>query len=109
MRRTKLRSPSMYKKYTESEYDPDFFFKRDKKIDFNGGFIVENDFPYDKVAEVHDLFVPEYEGVYSEFIELEKEIPDFIKSNYDSLLWNLPKSQSVPKHPHIHLIKWKTI
>lgn len=76
--------------------------------------IIKNNYPYDAIAEVHDLLVPKrIFSVLSEasdeecteyreiLLSLEKE------HQYEAMLINFTKNQSVSAHFHLHLLTWK--
>jgi hypothetical protein len=75
--------------------------------------IVKNDFPYDLIAERHDLLVSKRcFGEESGMSEQERDELVRIKNDilpgrdeYDIILENFPKGRSVPTHYHLHLIK----
>jgi hypothetical protein len=71
--------------------------------------VVENDFPYDKIAVVHDMLVPlrhvDERGLSSEETrELDTIKGSFIHPNYEWILEATHKMKSVPAHFHIHMI-----
>jgi len=72
--------------------------------------IINNDFPYDNIAEVHHLLVPkrhvDEEGDLEsdEYIEL-LSIKKNLGTDYDSIIENLPSVRSIQGHYHLHLIK----
>ncbi len=77
-------------------------------------YIIPNLFPYDKVAQVHDMLVPkrvfaklsecnrvEWEEYKTILNQLEEE------KYYDAIMENFSKHRSICKHLHLHLIIWK--
>lgn len=106
---------SLRKNKSEHEYvfhkKPADFFNEPKVKEWKHWFIVKNSYPYDMAFAVHDLLlpkreVPEPELNTEEKQELEKiiiELTDF----YDCRLINYPVKQSIKKHFHIHLLKYK--
>lgn len=74
--------------------------------------IIKNEYPYDLVAEKHDLLVlKEHTPTISRnaWIELNesKYIFEFAPYEYHCIIENLPVRQSVPGHFHYHLIRYK--
>lgn len=74
--------------------------------------IIRNDYPYDLVAEKHDLLVlKEHTSTISknawiEFNERKYALQDDPYA-YHSIIENLPVRQSFPAHFHYHLIRYK--
>lgn len=71
--------------------------------------IVENRFPYDKIAKVHHMLVAKehlaQENVPQEaWWEFDKLKKGFINENYALILEQTPKESSIPGHFHVHLI-----
>lgn len=81
---------------------------------FQYWLIVENQYPYDNVAEVHHMLVPirhfarerdADRAESSEALEILQNLEE--DSEYDCILKNYPKGQSHRSHFHYHLITWK--
>ena len=73
--------------------------------------IVVNDFPYDKIAERHDMIVPkrhvkEEELTAGELAEL-RELKKTVLQRYDYTLEATHKLKSIPDHFHLHLLTVK--
>ena len=77
--------------------------------------VLPNDFPYDAVADVHDMIVPKRHFASdfemtpeerAEFLEIKKDILP-VWGKYDSMLENFIRNRNV-HHYHIHLLKYKT-
>lgn len=71
--------------------------------------IVKNNFPYDRVAEKHDMIVsirhtPHSELTKEELDELKIIKEEYIQPNYEWILEATRKKQSVPAHFHLHII-----
>jgi len=71
--------------------------------------IIKNNFPYDRIASVHDMIVPlrhiKESGLSAEEKnELSKIKHGYINSTYDFLLESTTKVRSIPAHFHIHLV-----
>lgn len=87
------------------------------KLRFKYWFIMRNDFPYDVVAETHDMLVLKREGVtqesqieeweWQEFEEITQAIDRM--QQYDCIVKNFTVGQSHPSHIHWHLITWKRL
>ena len=74
--------------------------------------LIRNDYPYDLVAEKHDLLVlKEHSDIITRnaWIELNesKYIFEFAPYEYHCVIENLPVRQSVPGHYHLHLLRYK--
>ncbi len=71
--------------------------------------ILENDFPYDKIAAADHLLVllrhaDEKELNENEIEELEQLKETYINAEYEYIIEGLRKKQSIPNHFHVHLI-----
>lgn len=117
MRNDTLRSEAVELKYAEhkkrqgNKYNM-FNFPKVKEYKF--WIIVENEFPYDKVAEVHHLLIPKRKFAnesemkneeYEELMAIKKEVSDL--GVYSSISENLHKERTILDHYHLHLIKYK--
>ena len=117
-----LRSSEMNKKYAENQAQyADFSATKSFDEDaesiihqYKHWYIIKNLFPYDTIAQVHDMLVPnrvfgkmslcnkvEWEEYKTIITQLEED------GYYDAILENFSKNRSVPKHLHLHLIVWK--
>jgi hypothetical protein len=74
--------------------------------------LVENEFPYDLIAERHCLLVPTRKFLEDEEMTLEErqelfEIKkEFAKDKmFDAILENIKHNRTVPLHYHIHCLK----
>ncbi len=81
-------------------------------IEFNYWRIVNNNFPYDLIAEVHHMILPKQhmkeEGLsLEEYRELINIKDNYLNENYTHIIEALPKTKSIPEHFHLHLIKEK--
>lgn len=109
MRRTLLRTDECHTRYLQTHRSDCPFCSSNKWK------IVPNTFPYDAVAERHDMLVaPRHVNFESltkdELYDMRQIIQEITASQtYDAILWNTPKNQTVPGHFHIHLILWKEI
>ncbi len=83
--------------------------------DFKHWKILPNKYPYDAVAERHDLIQPKRHVAKFKLLtkeevqELEQLKDTFLNQKYTYLIEAMPKNKSVPGHLHYHLIEPKTI
>lgn len=73
--------------------------------------IVENQFPYDEVAETTHMVTPkrhltESGLTWREMSELQK-VKETIHKEYDMILENAHKNKLIPGHYHLHLLRLK--
>lgn len=71
--------------------------------------IVKNDYPYDKIAKIHNMLIPKRHVTEEEFnIEEERELKEIKKklldSNYEFIIEATKHKKSIPEHFHLHLI-----
>jgi diadenosine tetraphosphate (Ap4A) HIT family hydrolase len=71
--------------------------------------IVENRFPYDKIANVHHMLIPKRHVGETELSPREtKELlalkQGYISAHYEYLIEAVHKQKSIPAHFHLHLI-----
>lgn len=83
--------------------------KKDALKTFEHWKIVENDFPYDIIAETHHMIVPLRHMISAgltgeEWGELQKIKKEYITSTYQFMVESTHANQSVPEHFHVHLI-----
>jgi diadenosine tetraphosphate (Ap4A) HIT family hydrolase len=110
MRTTVLRSPEMHERYVTAEKDPNFMNTTNSIRDFNYWRIIENMFPYDTIAKTHHMLVPKKQILnwldmhLEEMDELDNLIMHVLPNDYDMILLNFPKAQSVKDWLHFHLI-----
>jgi diadenosine tetraphosphate (Ap4A) HIT family hydrolase len=81
-------------------------------VEFEYWKIIENDFPYDRIAKIHHMIVPKghiSEGKISDLAQKEiAEIKEgYISSNYNYIIEAAHKNKSIPDHFHLHLITVK--
>lgn len=83
---------------------------------FEHWYIIENQYPYDTVAEIHHLLVPrdhiaKAERLTPQCTEEAATIMEAIEAEgfYDCFISNFPVGQSQKQHFHIHLVKWKRV
>ncbi len=76
--------------------------------------IVKNDFPYDVIAEAHDMIMPLRHTIenglmkeeWQEWLEIKEK---YVGDNYEYVIEPVPKHKSYPDHFHLHLITAKLI
>lgn len=118
---TFLRSPEMEARYLEQRklrtkhpelYPPFSPTEKDALKVFDYWMIIPNDFPYDAVAEQHDMLFTRRPVVFDwdlltpqELHELQDLKKSYIADTYDVLYENLPRGRTVPGHFHLHLLK----
>lgn len=71
--------------------------------------VVENSFPYDKIARVHHMLItkehkPETEVTEEEFREFARIKTGDLNAEYDYLVEPMARKRSIPEHIHYHLI-----
>lgn len=74
--------------------------------------IVENSFPYDRIASVHHMLIPKTHSSETELsLEAKNEYINlkstYLNNHYDIVIEALPKARSIPAHHHYHLIVQK--
>lgn len=117
------RSPKTESKYqafkkekTEQGHDLAAFNLDDEIVvrAFEHWLIIENRFPYDNMTSVNHMLVPKRdvsdfaainEAEYEEHKRIRKLLSD--ESYYDAIVENFPRSKSVTRHVHLHLVRWK--
>jgi diadenosine tetraphosphate (Ap4A) HIT family hydrolase len=110
MRKTTLRSDAMHTKYLTYPKDPNFMKNAPSIKDYQYWRIIENKFPYDTIAKVHHLLVPRRQVsrydlmTTQELTEYEGLLLNVLPQDYDMILLNFPKAQSVKDWLHFHLI-----
>jgi hypothetical protein len=82
---------------------------RPAKQTFTHWKIIKNEFPYDRIASTHDMITPlahiTLDQVPPEaWYELQTIKKEVIAKQYDSVIEQMPATQSIPEHFHQHLI-----
>jgi hypothetical protein len=77
--------------------------------EFNYWKIVENNFPYDRIADMHHMIiskrhVTEFELHEQELVELREIKEHTLYKDYEYILEASPKQKSIPEHFHLHLV-----
>ncbi|MFZ2149626.1 MAG: hypothetical protein WAV15_00485 [Minisyncoccia bacterium] len=81
-------------------------------IEFNHWKIVENIFPWDRIAKIHHMIIPKRHIAYEQLNEEEKNEFDEIKlghiePRYEFIMEATTRIKSIPQHFHLHLITMK--
>ena len=119
---TKLRSAATWERYQHEPQRPagNCFMCEIEAMTVITEFIhwrlIENNYPYDAVAEVHHMLVPKAHASFDEGVsEAAKEELGLINAafeeggEYDCIMQNYPVGQSQPQHLHYHLLTWKRV
>jgi diadenosine tetraphosphate (Ap4A) HIT family hydrolase len=74
--------------------------------------ILKNNFPYDRIADVHDMILPirhseESEITAEEWAEYQEIKAKVLHDKYEYFIEAVNRKKSVPAHFHIHLIVTK--
>ena len=85
--------------------------KKSKK-EFTSWRIVKNNFPYDLIAQDHDMLIPRRHVTEDTLTSEEKNElliikRDILVADYDWLIEPTSKHKSIPDHFHLHLIVGK--
>ncbi|MDB5204140.1 MAG: hypothetical protein JWP09_168 [Candidatus Taylorbacteria bacterium] len=92
-----------------------FFCDLDKQTiiaEFDNFRIIENNFPYDEVAEIHHMIYPKRHMIGTEMTHQERDELEELKTiyckerNYQYILEGITKI-SIPAHVHFHLLTLK--
>jgi diadenosine tetraphosphate (Ap4A) HIT family hydrolase len=82
--------------------------------EFEYWYIIPNNFPYDRVADVHHMIVPKRHTDGDDLSTAELKELDVLKKTelntraYNYIMQSLPNQMSIPAHLHYHLLKVKT-
>jgi len=109
-----LRTPESEEKYqaylkTEAHLQSCSLCDKESLHTFAFWKIVENSFPYDKIAETHHLIVSLRHASGKELNaeergELDTIKEDFINPRYEWIVEPAHVNKSIPSHAHLHLI-----
>lgn len=80
--------------------------------EFENWRIIQNDFPYDRIAKTHHMIVPKRhveeaeisEEGWQEYRELKS---GYINDNYEYIFESTNHRKSIPAHFHLHLLETK--
>jgi hypothetical protein len=107
-----LRTESTCKTYYEFQKTSDFpecyICEAKEKKRYSKWKIIENEFPYDKIATCNDMIVPIRhtieDGLTKEELKELLKIKKDINDKYDVIVENTHKRKSIPGHFHLHLL-----
>ena len=75
--------------------------------------IIQNDFPYDRIAETHHMIVPRRHCIELDLTNEEKiefsRIKKDVLDRYNYIIEPTNTLKSIPNHFHLHLIIRKTL
>lgn len=116
---TFLRSKASFDRYEEykKNYHGDgsdhFADWRDRLIkEYDYWVIIENYFPYDKIAHTSHILITKRIVPFDWTLLTQEEVKELfyvkkdIGGKYSFLIENLPSIQSIPKHFHLHLLRF---
>lgn len=77
--------------------------------DFTRWRIIRNEFPYDRIAKIHDMIIPKRHVTENNLSTEEKKEYGEIKAShvegtYEYIIEPTLKLKSIPEHFHLHLI-----
>lgn len=105
----------IYRKYKENKIDDGKCVLCEVPVvkTFKFWKIIHNDFPYDLIADIHDMILPirhvkEVDLTEEEKAELLEIKADYLNI-YDAILEATPRMKTVPAHHHLHVIVTKDI
>jgi len=80
--------------------------------EFAGWKIVENEYPYDRMADAHHMITlkrhtAEAALTSHEKMEYERDIKPYLHRHYDMIFENTVRAKSIPGHHHLHMITLK--
>lgn len=102
---------AIYDAYKESNKDPDALHKEPAILEWKYWRLVNNRFPYTKVATAHAMVVLKRncsisEVSANELAELWLTILPWADKVYDTSIINMAAMRSIASTPHIHLITY---
>ena len=77
--------------------------------DFEYWRIIRNDFPYDLIAQVHDMITPKRHVKEHDLLQEEREEyveikETYLENNYELIIEPTVRFKSIPGHFHLHII-----
>ena len=108
-----LRTKEAEEKYNnyviENQSDICPLCERESIHEFKYWKIIQNNFPYDKIAKVHHMIVPfrhvkENDLTGDELVEFNEIKQKYLYKEYEYLIEASMKKKSIPEHFHLHLI-----
>lgn len=102
-------SEEKYQEYLKTEKSSCPLCEKKPLQEFGFWNIVENSFPYDKIAATHHMLVlrrhaPQKELSAEELREIDAIRSSHIESTYEWIVEPTHKNKSIPSHAHLHLI-----
>jgi len=107
-----LRTPECkerYSEYLKTMPDGCPLCEKEPLQDFGLWRIVDNSYPYDRIAKVHHMIIParhvSEDGLTKEEQEQFRELKNsYIADNYDWIIEATHNNKSLPAHFHLHLL-----
>jgi len=79
--------------------------------EWNNWALIDNEFPYSSAFKVHHMLIPKRVVSNKDLSVVERfemdEIMDELSDEYDCVLVNFKKKQSITEHFHMHLLTYK--
>ncbi len=115
--RTLLRTLETHERYNQADLTgPCFICKAGLQRQYQYWHMVDNEFPYDEIAQEHRLLVPKrHIGTREELTPEERGELEIIKKEFDTLarfdaiFENFKVGRTFLPHYHLHLLKWKRV
>ncbi len=115
MKKLGLRTKKTYEKYTKFRNEGFLangcnLCKKNKPIkEYKHWRIINNKFPWDRIAKINHILIPKRHIVYGQLNEIEKKEFDLLKSTYVDKKYEIMVEatdgiKSIPSHYHVHLI-----
>lgn len=109
-----FRTPEAEQKYVDFRKTPEFgkdcaLCSEPAIKQYKHWKIVKNNFPYDRIASVHNMIVPlehktEMDIGKEEWIEFQQIKKDYLDKTYEFIIEATSQKKSIPQHLHLHLI-----
>ncbi len=112
---TEKRYLAFLKKNHEAQQNGAIFTLENEVVlrEFTNWIIIENRFPYDGMAKVNHMLIPRdpVTDFYTAPAALQDEYHAIRRllseeAYYDAIIENFPRSRSVTRHTHSHLVVW---
>jgi hypothetical protein len=83
--------------------------KKESIKEFTLWRIIENAYPYDRIAKIHHMLLPKRHAAYEELSqeewdEFESIKENYIHENYEFLIEASHRKKTIPEHWHLHLL-----
>jgi hypothetical protein len=108
-----LRTPATERKYQSKKRDIRFMKTAPSLKEYKEWRVIDNDYPHDRITKVHHLLIPKrqvtrpiYLNEY-EIAELDGLLEHVLPKEYDAILMNFPRQQSIKNWMHFHLYVYK--